>query len=229
MTNDLSTLIDISVPVSLDMPVYEGNPKVALQLQASIAAGDEANVSSITMGVHSGTHIDAPFHFDNSGCAVEGLSLAAMIGNATVLDASSVKGHVDAEALRSLPIPPRCQRLLVKTRNSRLWAQHQFSTDYQGLTADGAAFIVDMGLQLIGWDYLSVAPFGRGADTHRNLLRGGVVILEGIDLRKVDEGEYHLVCLPLLLQGADGAPARAVLMRGTVTTPGSESTSDGSH
>ena len=216
------TIIDISVPIRADMPVYEGNPRVALHLEQSIAAGAEANVSSISMGVHSGTHVDAPFHFDDRGCAVEGLSLAAMIGEATVVDASSAEGHVDAATLRSLAIPPGCKRLLVKTRNSRLWAQRQFSTEYQGLTADGAAFLVERHVQLIGWDYLSVGPFGNGTETHRNLLRKGIVILEGIDLHDVEEGEYDLICLPLLLLGADGAPARAVLLRETAMTAGEE-------
>jgi arylformamidase len=139
------------------------------------------------------------------------MPLGAMIGEATVLDATSVSSHFDAEALRSLSIPDGCSRLLIRTRNSELWSEERFSEEFQGLTADGAAYLVEKDIRLIGWDYLSIGPFGDATETHRVLLKAGVVILEGIDLRGLESGIYELICLPLSLKGSDGAPARAVL------------------
>jgi arylformamidase len=211
---DRSRIIDISLAVQPGMPVFPGNPRVALDLQQSMEAGDEADVSSLSLGVHTGTHVDAPSHFLQGSSATNEIVLDTMMGKAHVLDATSISGHAGAAALRSLPIPDDCTRLLVKTRNSELWSKQDFSSDFQGLTADGAAYLVERGIALIGWDYLSIGPFGDATETHRVLLDAGVVILEGIDLRGVEAGGYELICLPLLLKGSDGAPARAVLRPG---------------
>jgi len=194
------------------MTVFDGNPEVSLRLQQALAAGDEANVSTLSLGVHTGTHVDAPYHFFEAGAASEDLSLDVLIGDAAVIDTTSIAGHLDSRALRLVSIPEGCTRLLVKTRNSALWREPAFVQDFQGLTADGASYLVDKGLRLIGWDYLSIGPFGDAVDTHRILLAAGVVILEGLDLTEPGPGMYGLVCLPLRLVGSDGAPARAVLL-----------------
>ena len=207
-------IMEISLPVRPGMPVFPGNPDVALGLQQSMEAGDEANLSFLALGVHTGTHVDSPFHFLPRSATTDEMPLDTMIGEANVLDATSISGHVGTAALRSLPIPDGCTRLLVKTTNSELWSKQDFSSDFQGLTADGAAYLVERGIALIGWDYLSIGPYGDATETHRVLLEAGVVILEGIDLRGVEPGGYELICLPLLLKGSDGAPARAVLRSG---------------
>lgn len=205
--------LDITVPIRPGMPLYPGDPPVRLARVAALAAGDEANVSRLDFGLHTGTHIDAPLHFFAGGAAIEQTPLDALIGPAWVAGATACDRHIDAAALARLAIPAGTRRLLLKTTNSRLWQQPGFSTDYIALTEDGAHAAVALGLRLIGIDYLSIAPFADPAPAHRALLGAGVVILEGLDLSRVAPGPYRLICLPLLVSGADGAPARAVLER----------------
>ncbi len=144
---------------------------------------------------------------------MEATPLNALIGPAYVVDATRVDSDLDRVVLEKLDIPPDVERLLFKTRNSDLWSLHEFSPDFIGLTGDGAQHLLERGVRLVGADYLSIAPRSDPAPTHVALLRAGVVILEGLDLRGVDPGRYDLICLPLLIEGADGAPARAVLTR----------------
>lgn len=207
-------IYDITVPVRPGMVVYEGDPDIQLERVESIADGAAANVSRLIASVHTGTHIDAPVHFIPGAESVEVTPLDALIGPAFVADATALKGNIDAKAVRSLNLPDGCERVLFHTRNSDLWSLGTFSRDFVAVTPDGAAELVRRGLRLVGIDYLSLAPFDDPVPTHVTLLEAGVVILEGLDLGGVPAGEYTLVCLPLLLEGADGAPARAVLSGG---------------
>ena len=193
------------------MPVYTGDPPVVLQRVSSLASGGICNLSRLDFGLHSGTHIDAPLHFIDGAPGVEATPIEALIGDAYVVDATSVRGQIDAAALRGLAIPPSCERVLFKTSNSQLWESDAFSRDFVALTADAARELVRRGARLVGIDYLSIAPFTDPAPTHVALLEAGVVILEGLDLRRVQPGAYRLLCLPLLVEGADGAPARTLL------------------
>jgi arylformamidase len=202
---------DISVPIAPGTVVYEGDPAVSLEQIQSLANGGVCNLSQLSFGVHTGTHIDAPLHFIEGGAGVEETPLDALIGPATVVDAAAVVGNIDAAALATLAIPADVERLLFKTTNSRLWEMGRFSPEFIGLTADAAEALVAHGVRLVGIDYLSIAPPDDPAPTHLALLEAGVVILEGLDLREVPPGPYTLVCLPLLIAGADGAPARAIL------------------
>jgi arylformamidase len=205
-------IIDISVPVRPGMVVYEGDPDVTLSLAASIVEGAVANVSRLACGVHTGTHIDAPYHFIDGAAGVDGTPVDALIGPAVVVDATALDRDIDVGDIDRLAIPEETERLLLRTKNSELWSRPEFSPDFIGLTAAAAGRLVELGIRLVGVDYLSVAPKGDPAPTHLRLLEAGVVILEGIDLRWVEAGRYTLVCLPLRLVGADGAPARAVLL-----------------
>lgn len=189
---------------------------MSMQRFANMAEGAICNVSRLDFGVHSGTHIDAPVHFIEGAAGAEGIPLDALIGRATVVDATGILGDIDQAVLRSLAIPAGTERLLFKTPNSRLWERPAFSPEFFGITEDGANYLVGRGIRLVGIDYLSIAPMHDPAPTHVALLTAGVVILEGLDLRFVEPGEYTLVCLPLLLVGADGAPARALLKAGAV-------------
>ena len=205
-------IIDITVPVRPDMIVYEGDPGVRLARVQSMADGALCNVSELACGVHTGTHIDAPVHFIDGAAGIDETPLDALIGACVVVDATSLDGDIDAAAVEQLAIPADAQRVLFKTRNSALWSRAHFSRDFIGLTQSAARALVERGTRLAGIDYLSIAPAADAAPTHIELLRAGVVILEGLDLREVTPGAYRLVCLPLRLEGADGAPARAVLI-----------------
>ena len=207
-------IIDISVPIRPGMPVWPGDPPVALERTSSMADGAHANVSRIDFGVHAGTHVDARVHFIADGVGVDQVPPSALIGPAEVVDATHLDRHLDAEAMAALSIPAGVERVLFKTSNSELWASERFDTEFLGITEDGARWLVDRGVRLVGIDYLSIAPYGDSVPTHRVLLEAGVAILEGTDLRDVGPGPFELICAPLRIVGADGAPARAFLVRG---------------
>jgi arylformamidase len=206
--------VDVTVPLVPGwLPTYPGDTDLTIRRDASLADGDLANLSSITCTLHAGTHVDAPVHFIADGAGIEAVPLDALIGPAWVVDATSVSGSIDAAALERLEIPRGAERLLFKTTNSAIWDAPSFVEDFVALTADAASVLVDRGVRLVGIDYLSIAPFGDPAPTHEVLLRAGVVIVETLDLRDVEPGDWIMTCLPLRIPGADGAPARAALSR----------------
>lgn len=203
--------IDISVPLVAGMPVFRGDPAYSIERAASIAAGGLANISRLDMGAHTGTHVDAPAHFIDGAATSEAMPLDVGIGDAWVVDARAAAGPITAGDLAGLEIPAGETRLLFRTRNSELWAADGFSDEFVGLDGSAAQALVRRGTALVGADYLSIAPFGDPAPTHRVLLGGGTWILEGLDLRLVEPGPVELLCLPLRLIGSDGAPARALV------------------
>ena len=200
---------DISVPVRPGMVTYQGDPQVRLERALSIADGAVANISRLDFGVHTGTHVDAPLHFIDGAPGAESIALDALVGPAHVVDATRIEQVLDEESLRGIDLPAGAERLLFKTRNSRLWELEKFSHDFVYLTGGGARYLIGLGMRLVGIDYLSVGD----EEAHRELLHAGVVPVEGLDLRGVKPGAYRLVCLPLRLVDSDGAPARAVLIR----------------
>jgi len=204
---------DVTLTISPDLPTWPGDPCIVLERVGKIENGDNANVSRIDMVVHSGTHVDAPYHFLPDGKTVDQLSLSLLTGRAYVLHLPEVD-RITAAVLEEAQIPPRTRRLLFKTRNSQYWSElsNGFRTDFVGITADGAEALVKRGVKLVGVDYLSVAPFKESRPTHEILLSAGVVVIEGLDLSKVSQGRYTLFCLPIKLGGSDGAPARAILV-----------------
>jgi arylformamidase len=206
-------IYDISVTISPDMPVWPGDPKIKLEQVSKIKEGDDANVTRVDMGLHTGTHVDAPYHFLKEGKGVDSLRLQALTGRVYVLHLPDVD-VIDAEVLEKADIPPRTRRLLFRTRNSEYWAKNEkeFQKDFVGVDASGAEFLVKRGVKLVGVDYLSVAPFNESKQPHEILLREGIVIVEGLDLSGIAQGRYTLYCLPLKIAGADGAPARAILV-----------------
>ena len=178
-----------------------------------IGKGSKANVTQIELGAHSGTHLDAPLHFLADGFDVTGLDLETLIGPALLIDVSDVQ-IINAALLETLSIPQNTERLLIKTSNSQLWSENNtdFNPDFVAVSNSGAKWIVERGIRLVGVDYLSVAPYGNSGPTHRTLLQAGVIPVEGLNFNGVKEGRYHLICLPIKLEGCEGAPARAVLM-----------------
>ena len=194
------------------MPIWPDSPGICLHWHKRLDAGDECNNTRLDCDTHVGTHVDAPSHFLVNGTTVEQLSLEVLIGTAVVVYLPKVSA-IAASDLEDLALPSGIERLLIRTRNSELWKAGvaEFRKDYVALTADAAQWVVDQNISLIGTDYLSVQRYGDSALTHQVLLESGVVILEGLNLADIKPGGYELICLPICLVGADGAPARAVL------------------
>lgn len=209
------TIHDISLTISPDLPTWPGDPGLELEKISSMEEGADANVTRISAAVHLGTHVDAPHHFLDDGRTVEGLSLEVLTGPCYVLQLPDGIDAITAEVLERSEITPDMKRILFGTSNSHLWAKGEkgFQTDFVAITEDGAEWLVEHGVQLVGVDYLSVAPYGDSVPTHRVLLEAGVVIVEGLNLSKVMRGFYDLYCLPLKIAGSDGAPARAILIQ----------------
>jgi arylformamidase len=205
-------IYDVTVGISPQMPVWPGDPPVQLERVEAIASGANANVSRLTCGVHTGTHVDAPLHFIDGAAGIESLPLKLLTGRAYIVNLPSAEA-IDEATLKAAGLPPRTRRVLFRTRNSEMWAKEKaFQTNFVAVDASGARWLVKKGVQLVGVDYLSVAPYGQSKETHRILLEAGVLVIEGLDLSRVSQGRYSLYCLPLKLIGSDGAPARVILV-----------------
>jgi arylformamidase len=208
-------IYDVTVPLSNDLPTYPGDPGIEIRDWLSLSSGDAANVSTLSFGAHTGTHVDAPAHFIEGAAKVESLALDVLIGEAEVIEVPEDYGIIDDQFVLA-HCTPGTMRILFKTRNSAFWSETQphFHTDFTYLELKAATTLVQQGTKLIGIDYLSIEKFGqKNHETHLALLSHGVVILEGLNLSKVPAGKYELICLPLRLRSnkGDGAPARAVL------------------
>jgi len=210
----LMPIYDVSVALSDDIPTYPGDPGIRISMWSTLASGDQANVSQLKFGAHTGTHVDAPAHFFEGAAGVESLPLDILIGPADVIQVPNGSLVID-EAFIVRNCEPGTPRILFKTRNSGFWKETGgFRTDYTYLEPRAAAKLVEQGIKLVGIDYLSVEEFKSDSfQTHHVLLSHGVVIVEGLDLGCVPAGRYELICLPLRIRGGsgDGAPARAVL------------------
>jgi arylformamidase len=208
-------IIDISLTISPNLPVWPGDAPINLERVDKIEDGSSSNVTHIKISAHTGTHVDAPFHFlGGNSQTVEQLSLSKLVGRASVVHIPEDVDLITASLLKEVNIPASTRRLLLKTRNSVNWDRfgNTFQKDFVAISADGAQFLVDQAIDLVGVDYLSVAPYNNVILPHKILLQAGIVILEGLDLSQVTEGDYTLYCLPLKLAGADGAPARVILI-----------------
>jgi arylformamidase len=205
----MATWVDVTVPIRQGMTRWPGNPAVQIESTEELLQGVTCRVSRLSLGVHTGTHFDAPVHFDVPGGGVESLPPESLIGVARVL---AVRGpRVDVAALEQHDVQPG-ERVLFKTSNSdRCWSTDEFVPDYVYLTKEAGRDLAAKRVRLVGIDYLSVGGPDDGAATHRHLLEVGVCILEGLDLRRVGPGTYDLVALPILVPGSDGAPARVLL------------------
>jgi arylformamidase len=209
-------IYDVSVPIENGMPVWPSDPPVKLTPSA-VAAADGTHtirVTSIALGSHTGTHIDAPVHFVDGGRKLHEIPLQSLVGEVMVFHIPEVRS-ISRQHLERLDWTG-VQRVLFKTDNSARWADKVFHRDFVYLEPDAAEFLVERGMRLVGIDYLSIDPFGsEGHPAHFVLLPNNVVILEGLDLRKIAPGRYQMAALPLNLQDADGAPTRVILMDGS--------------
>jgi arylformamidase len=208
--NDDNNWIDVSVPLRNGMVHYPGDPEVRLGREQDMGRGDVVNVTSLSMSAHSGTHIDAPLHFLHDGVSIDHMPIDAVNGLARVVpitDDVSVKvPELEAHAIAEGEI------LLLKTRNSALWNHRTFRENYVYLSTAAAAYLAFKGIRAVGIDYLSVGGFNKNEkEAHDTLLRASIWIIESLDLSSVEPGMYDLLCLPLRLDGAEAAPARAIL------------------
>ena len=206
-------IYDVTVPLSENTPVYEGDPNVEIATANSMANGDAANVSRLCFGAHTATHVDAPAHFIEGAKRVHELALEKLIGKCRVIEIDKSMLAIEAKHIENLE---GVERVLFKTRNSNFWTDlsQGFRKDFTYIEPEAAKKLVGLGVKLVGIDYLSVEKFGAETfDTHITLLEKEVVIIEGLDLRAVSAGDYELICLPLKIIGGtgDGAPARAIL------------------
>ncbi len=203
--------IDVSVSLHSDMVHWPDNPPVRIERALNIEHGDVANVSEISMGAHTGTHMDGPIHFVQEGQGLDEMPLTATIGRARVIEIS------DPESIKVDELHPhrlqRGERILFKTQNSaRRWSSEDFMEDFVYVSQGAARYLAERGIQTVGVDYLSVGGFRKdGGETHRALLEAGMWVIEGLDLSEVKPGEYELLCLPVKIERSDGAPARAIL------------------
>jgi arylformamidase len=206
-------IYDISVPLRHGGLVYPGNPPISITAQQAISQGAGANVSRLDFGSHTGTHVDAPKHFFDDGPGVDTLPLDLLMGPARLVAFDDGVMSIGEAELAPLDLTG-VTRLLLRTRNSAWLASGStdFHKDYTYVAPDGAEYLAKIGVRLVGVDYLSVEQFHSGHHrTHRTLLSRSIVIVEGLALAEPPVGDYQLVCLPLRLEGLDGAPARAIL------------------
>jgi arylformamidase len=203
--------IDVSVPLANGMAHWPGDPEFQMDLAKSLDRGDVCNLTRLATSAHIGTHMDAPRHFIKNGVGMDKVPLHAVIGPCRVVQIR------DQESIKPAELEPhrlqRGERVLFKTRNStRSWASPEFDKNFVYVSKEAAAFLVQRKVQTIGVDYLSVGGFFKdGVPTHQILLGAKVWIIEGLNLARIKPGDYDLICLPVKIQGADGAPARVVL------------------
>jgi arylformamidase len=206
---------DISLEIEPGMPVWPGDDPVVLHRKQKIEDGKNANVSFLSLSVHTGTHIDAPFHFLQDGNTVDTIPMELLVGETQVINIPESDRWIDAQVLEHAAIQPGITRVLFKTSNSVYWQNNEkkFTKDFVAITDDGAKWIVDHGIKTVGIDYLSIAPFGNSRPTHRTLLGAKTLVIEGVNLSGIEPGIWMMYCLPLKLKGSDGAPARVILIR----------------
>jgi arylformamidase len=200
---------DISLNLSTDTPRWVVAPPLEVHERRRMSRGDDANASALTVSVHAGTHVDAPFHFLADGASIDALPLERFIGPALV-HAVEADRYITEAHVRAIPLDG-VTRVLFKTRNSELLKKRDYDPDFVAFSEEAARALVTRGVELVGLDYLSVAHADTQVPVHRAFLDHGVILLEGIDLSAIVPGRYELMCVPLRLRGLDGAPCRAVL------------------
>lgn len=206
----MKRMYDITLPITEDMISYPGNPPVRLRAHSRIADGDDANVSELSLGSHTGTHLDAAHHFIDGGQTVDELPLERLIGPCRVIELPMDVKAIGERELREAGFDGE-KRVLLKTRNGEFLGRDEFDESFTYIAGDGAAFLAASGVELVGIDYLSIEAFdAEDPVAHRTLLEREIIAVEGLDLRAVPPGRYELICLPLRI-ALDGAPVRAVL------------------
>ena len=206
-------IYDVSVPITNRIPVWPSDPRVKLTPKSHLSRDGSHTVelTSIEMGSHTGTHLDAPSHMVSGGRRLSNIPMEQLVGKATVVELSDVRS-IGRQQLANVSLNG-VERVLFKTENSKHWQDGTFYEDFVYLEPGGAEFLVERGIRLVGIDYLSIDKYkSQSHATHLVLLTKNVVIIEGLDLSRVPPGEYNMVALPLHLKDADGAPTRVILI-----------------
>jgi len=206
-------IYDVTIGIGPQTPIYAGDPPALVESAKRLAAGDSANVSKLAFGAHTGTHVDAPNHFIEGTRRVDRLDLSKLIGPCRVVRVPDEVQTVEPQHIGDIS---GVDRMIFKTKNSAFWSDNEFHSDFAHLGPAAANTVVDAGVKLVGIDYLSIERFHSGDHAvHKALLSKEIIILEGLDLREIDAGDYELICLPLKYTGGegDGAPARVVLIQ----------------
>jgi arylformamidase len=211
----VTELIDISLGIASDMLVWPGDPSADVIPRSQMAKGDPANVSELRIGTHTGTHVDPPVHLIEGANGIDRVPPDILVGPAAVAHLPDADGPLGSAELDAIGLPDGTLRLLLRTSNSELWRRPrpiEFPDTYACVSVDGARWVIERGIRLVGVDFLSVEQKGaEGHPVHKELLGNGVVIVEGLDLGGVAAGTYTLMCLPLKIIDGDGGPARALL------------------
>jgi arylformamidase len=204
-------IYDVTISLSADIPLYPGDPEIVVEPKLRLSNGDSQNLTYYGFSSHTGTHIDAPSHFIAGGKTVDQLPIELLIGRTRVIQFAS-GNKITAESLEEHDLS-EVVRVLFKTRNSYLWQSGKgFVKNYVHLTVDAAEHLIESGIKVVGIDYLSVDKYpSEKLDVHLKLLQNGIIIIEGLDLREVDPGDYEMICLPMKIKDGDGAPARVIL------------------
>ncbi|MHA1966157.1 MAG: cyclase family protein [Candidatus Hodarchaeales archaeon] len=206
-------LFDISMKISENMIFYPGDPTLSLKRVLKLENGDPVNLSQIEMGVHTGTHLDAPLHFIDKAASVTDVVLDQFYGVSKVLNCSSInfgKG-IAKEDLLQFEIKGD-DIILLKTKNSEI-QDLGFRKNFVYLTLEGAAYLASLGIKAVGIDYLSIEKYNEEGETHRKLLENNIAVYEGLNLANIDPGEYIFCGFPLKLMNSEGSPVRAVLIQ----------------
>ncbi len=203
-------IVDVSRTVFTDMTVWPGDEGVILKRTASISKGSNANVSRLHLGVHAGTHVDAPLHFIDGGKSIDKLDINLFNGAVQIVDMQGRKS-IDKNRLSDIPLQ-RGGAIFFKTAASLRTLREPFDTEYTGLEPEAAEYLLEMGVRVVGTDALSVERYDSNEyKVHKLLLGNEVLIIEGLCFKDVFPGRYWYTCLPLFLKGSDGAPARVIL------------------
>ena len=206
-------IYDVTVAIGPKTPIYAGDPPAAVESAKRLAGGDSANVSKLAFGAHTGTHVDAPNHFIEGTRRVDQLDLNKLIGPCRVIRVADDVQTIEPEHFDNIE---GIERVIFKTMNSEFWNDTEFHSDFAHLSPAAAEKLVENGVKLVGIDYLSIERFRSGDHAvHKAFLSKEIIILEGLDLREIEPGDYELICLPLKYEGGegDGAPARTVLIK----------------
>ena len=201
---------DVSIPIRRGMTVWPGDPDFEFSPLQRIAEGAGCNVSRVSMSCHTGTHVDAPWHFEEEGAKLDEVDTALYFGKALLIEVPSSAGDIEARHLEGIELPPR---VLFKTRNSEYPINGPFVKEYAAVAEDAAELLVRAGVKLVGVDYLSVESFHAEFEhpVHKKLLGEGMVVVEGLNLSEIKPGDYELICMPLKIKHGDGTPVRAAL------------------